>query len=265
MLRYFTALLVLASYYAKQASNLLPDDVDPQLLDGQDHADIPVEWLSAGELKRRMLQHQGQRGYENVQERLKAAAAASLKEKSDYFSEKRAGYARETAQQEDEGAKGPGGRRRLQTSDEVATGPLFPVFEDDLAPNLTAVFGMPPTLFRPSGMNPVPPPELANCDAEAAALCGPALSQCLGLHLDVSQRAAACLCFQEHGRCFRRTGCIELLPRADVRFCYNRLFCNRDLCMGNGVGALGPVSGVGGWVTVVTAAMATAVLAWQAR
>jgi hypothetical protein len=111
-------------------------------------------------------------------------------------------------------------------------GPLYPPAEDDGPADDSITFAIPSTVQRTTRLVPVPAYAEAGCDVDAAAECPASLSACLSEA--PTSRDAACTCFWRNGQCYRRLGCTELLPRADVRYCEHRLLCPMDMCEGSG-------------------------------
>jgi hypothetical protein len=241
-------LLALAALLAAIADSKHDDTVSPLLPAWADPAeDAATEWLTAGVLKERIARASMDGAAQN---RPRAPVPSSIAKvaAAGYAGVQRPGGNRVTR-----ALGAAGGTRRLQT---VATGPLYPVFADDLPPNITATFEKPMLLIRPTTLVPVPISVPASCDVRGITWCAKNLSDCLGRN--VENRLSACGCFLIHGMCFKAPGCIELLPRVDVLFCFDRLFCDRDTCVGNGAGGAGVAAAAA--LAVVAAAVT---LAWE--
>lgn len=126
-------------------------------------------------------------------------------------------------------------KRALQAT---KLGPVFPIHPDDASPNevllfstVTANASVPYKEF----IGTIKPVAGKGCNEAAAALCPKALSNCF--RKDPTSRENACQCFFENGACYKRANCHDLLPKADINMCFNRMFCgSMDICEGNGAG-----------------------------
>lgn len=246
-------LLALAALYVVASADSKHDDSAPPLLPAwaDPSEDAATEWITAAQLKERIARSGASMdGAAPNRPRAPVASSISKVAAAGYAGVQRPGGNRSTRALSVAGAAGA---RRLQT---VAGGPLYPVFADDLPPNITATFEKPTLLTRPTTLVPVPIPVPPSCDVRGIAWCAKNLSDCLGRN--VENRLGACGCFLVHGKCFKAPGCIELLPRVDVLFCFDRLFCDRDTCVGNGAGG----AGVAAAAALAVAAAAVA-LAWE--
>ena len=170
--------------------------------------------------------------FEEVQEQRRSARAAAMRALA-------SAQANECIEAEVDslGDAGSGDRRRAQATTSSTPGPSFPVNPDDEPPNEALVFAtltanvtsvaLPPLMLVPDG----------GCNASAAALCPAVLSDCFCANPE--DRTSACQCFFTSGQCYRQAGCTELIPQADMDFCFYRLFCgSMDQCEGNGARAL---------------------------
>lgn len=96
----------------------------------------------------------------------------------------------------------------------------------------------PAALVRPSAAWAVAVATPRSCNAAAVsgrASCAALLSACLTRV--VTDADGTCACYAEHGRCYRRAGCADLLPRGDVRYCFDTLHCSLRACEGSSAGA----------------------------
>jgi hypothetical protein len=213
---------------------LIPEDADPQF------EDEGAEWVPESELRRRMAAVAQERETERYRME-HAAKARALAERKRHA----AAMADLAARSSGRAAPQPAPERSLQGAvDETPTptpGPLYPVNPEDVAIALDE-FGVPVTFAevtpnRSTDSRPVVPLKAAaGCKAEAAAACAPQLSHCLGL--DAENRELACACFRANGRCYRDVGCIELLPKETINFCFRRFYCPMDDCEGAGSAAV---------------------------
>jgi hypothetical protein len=130
------------------------------------------------------------------------------------------------------GLSNSGLKRALQAT---KLGPVFPLHPDDASPNevllfstVTANASVPYKQF----IGTIKPVAAKSCNKAAAALCPKALSDCFVQ--DPTSREKACKCFFENGACYKRAKCHDLLPKADIDMCFNRMFCgSMDICEGN--------------------------------
>jgi hypothetical protein len=130
------------------------------------------------------------------------------------------------------GLSNSGLKRALQAT---KLGPVFPLHPDDASPNevllfstVTANASVPYKQF----IGTIKPVAAKSCNKAAVALCPKALSDCFVL--DPTSRENACKCFFENGACYKRAKCHDLLPKADIDMCFNRMFCgSMDICEGN--------------------------------
>lgn len=195
---------------------LVADDVDAQLED----EDSNVEWLIQSELKARI-----------------AARESQIRETRRYTSDRAAKDALLQAMADDVRS------RKLQTISEVqaTNGPLFPVWEEDLIPDESKVFATISPNVSVDVRPPIPLNPEAGCDVTAMAHCPTDLSQCLGTHAE--DRDSSCECFSSNGKCYRQYGCLEMLPKSTINFCFYRLYCTMDQCEGSGASAAAPFGG----------------------
>lgn len=130
--------------------------------------------------------------------------------------------------------------RRLQDVEATATptnGPIYPINPEDI-PVEVDVFGV-PVMFREPETNrtkdtrpDVPLVPEATCRTDEIVRCPSLLSSCLGI--DAENREAACECFRQNGKCYKESGCFEMIPKTTINFCFYRFFCEMDQCEGAG-------------------------------
>lgn len=175
---------------------LLDDEVDPQ-----DEWDERVQWLTANELRERLLKVDQEGRSQDVADPL------------------------------------PNAKRRLDVMVAPAgdinslDGPVYPVFEDDLPPDEEKTFAGEHLLIKPEKLRIIEPSMQPGCDLLEVADCGPQLSRCLAQDISDYDNNI-CPCYFQHGQCYARAGCNEMLPRSDIQYCFNVLHCSKDDCLG---------------------------------
>lgn len=69
-----------------------------------------------------------------------------------------------------------------------------------------------------------------SCDENEAAICTPALDECL--LAEPTSNTAACACYKEFGECYRRARCFDI-PDDNFKYCRETLLCAESTCDGS--------------------------------
>lgn len=135
------------------------------------------------------------------------------------------------------------GPRGLQTViarryDLAVNGPLYPTFIEDIPTNGSDAFIKPAFQQKKQFYVPVSVPTPRACLRANLPRCRTVLNGCLAKNARSYDNI--CGCYEAFATCYTSNNCFEVLPRADVNYCWEVLHCTRNECEArSGAGAAG--------------------------
>lgn len=159
-----------------------------------------------------------------------------------------------------------------------STGPVYPVFVEDLPIPDEQLFATATPVPHPNEAEPAPAKVPATCDLSQQALCKPTWQQCIlknasshevsigcntqrqthcnghrnvphigsqvsiVILVHVAHLQVVCRCYQDLAFCHRWSKCFDLLSRDEIYWCYNNVRCTLNQCEGYEAGTVAVTS-----------------------
>jgi hypothetical protein len=111
-----------------------------------------------------------------------------------------------------------------------SSGPLFPVFIEDLPPGDNVTFAKPTQAVVPDTRAAFSPTPIPACVYAELPNCASNLTTCL--LVDPVDSSAVCGCYLQRAQCLRTLGCYDVITRAELQYCFADLDCSMDACEG---------------------------------
>jgi len=130
-----------------------------------------------------------------------------------------------------------------------SSGPLFPVFIEDLPPGDNVTFSKPTQAVMPDTRAAFSPTPIPACAYAKLPNCASNLTTCL--LVDPVDSDAVCGCYLQRAQCLRTLGCYDVITRAELQYCFTDLDCSMDACEGTSAVASLAVASVAAAAAVI--------------
>lgn len=109
-----------------------------------------------------------------------------------------------------------------------SSGPFYPVFAEDVPIVDTLLFGPQFVPERAGAKSELLPRVTVACDADGTSSCRVDLEACF--LWDPTSISQVCACYKQYAACYRSYHCFDLLPRAEIMYCFDTMRCSLNEC-----------------------------------